>query len=74
MRAYGLNILRTMVLCKDQVAEEKLDLILTIFLEQLEDTDRWASMTHANYQQLHLPKFGQRPERINRCPSQAIST
>lgn len=40
IRAYGLNILRTMILCKDTVAIEKLDLILTIFLEQLEDSDR----------------------------------
>ena len=39
IRAYGLTILKTMVLCKDPIAKDKMELILNIFLEQLEDSD-----------------------------------
>ena len=40
VRAFGLNILKGLVMTRDPVAVEKLDLIISIFLEQLADEDR----------------------------------
>lgn len=41
VRAHGLSVLKTLVLSKDEVAMEKIESIISVFLDQLEDNDRW---------------------------------